>query len=227
MTNGTISSASFAGASAACYANPSPSVGTAFYTFAPVSGACTSLDLQLCAKATTAGWVYINYTVLFANGVKCDKRDSIQCDVIPPSCCEGIKITPIIDAQKCCSQITTLCPVRGIQVDIVGGVLGNVSFAGTSGSLYTGLTGSALTTANFTASSVPTTGLDMMVCPKIGSTPTIIHYIVSFTDGTKCERYDTLKCIKTCCEATEVIKLSTQGKCCSEIKATCPIKTLQ
>jgi uncharacterized repeat protein (TIGR01451 family) len=228
LTNGTISSASFAGASAACYNNPSPSIGTAFYSFTPVSGVCTSLDLQLCAKATTAGWVYINYTVVFANGSKCDKRDSIKCDVIvPPSCCEGIKITPIIDAQKCCSQITTLCPVRGVQVDIVGGVLGNVAFAGTSGSLYTGLTGSSLTTTNFTASSVPTTGLDLTVCPKVSSNPTIIHYVLTFVDGTKCERYDTLNCIdKTCCEKVEVIKLSAQGKCCSEIRATCPIKNI-
>jgi uncharacterized repeat protein (TIGR01451 family) len=225
LTNGTISGATFAGTSAACFNNPSPSIGTTNYSFTPISGVCSTLDLQICANATTSGWVYLNYVVEFANGTKCDRRDSVQCQVIDKKCCEGIKITTLQNEQQCCSQISTECPVRSIQIDITGGVLGNVSFAGASAGLYTGLTGSILTTTTISASSVPASGLNMTVCPKPSNNPTIIHYVVTFVNGEKCERYDTLNCLpKECCKEVKVIRHNTNGKCCSQIQATCPIK---
>jgi uncharacterized repeat protein (TIGR01451 family) len=228
MTNGTISSASFAGPSAACYNNPSPSIGTAFYSFTPVSGVCTGLDLQLCANATTAGWVYINYTVVFANGSKCDKRDSIKCEPIISGCCQEVQVIKQDTMGYCCSQLKAFCPIKNIQISVTGGTLGDVSFAGPNAGCFTQLIGSTLTTANFPASCASNTGVNLLICPILKSSPMIISYVITFADGTTCEKFDTLKCIpKPCCETIQVINLSTQGKCCSQIKSFCPIKNVQ
>lgn len=228
LTNGTISSASFAGASAACYNNPSPSIGTAFYSFTPVSGGCTGLDLQLCAKATTAGWVYINYTVVFGNGVKCDKRDSIQCDVTPPICCEAVQVIKQDTLGYCCSQLKASCPIKNIQVSITGGTLGDVSFAGANAGCFTQLLGSTLTTANFAPSCASNTGVNLLICPILKSGPMVITYVITFADGTTCKREDVLDCKpRPCCETIQVINNSVQGKCCSQLKTFCPIKEVQ
>jgi uncharacterized repeat protein (TIGR01451 family) len=226
MTNGTISSASFAGASATCYNNPSPSIGTAFYNFTPVSGVCTTLDLQLCAKATTSGWVYINYTVLFANGSKCDKRDSIQCEI--PLCCEAVQVIKQDTLGYCCSQIKANCPIKNIQVSITGGTLGDVSFAGANAGCFTQLIGSTLTTANFAPSCASNTGVNLIICPILKTGPMVITYVITFADGTTCTKEDVLDCKpKPCCETIQVIRNDVQGKCCSQIKSFCPIKNVQ
>jgi uncharacterized repeat protein (TIGR01451 family) len=232
LTNGTISGATFAGASATCYNNPSAAIGLATYAFSPVSGVCGGLDLEVCAKATTAGWVYLNYVIEFANGEKCEKKDSVKCDVIiTDGCCRETKIIRQNTDQKCCSQLVAVCAIKQVKVSISNGVLGNVSFAGTSAGCYTPLVGSSLTSATFNPSCAATsnTGIDMLVCPKATANPTIINYTIIFANGETCEKADTLNCIDlpvNCCEKVEVIKLSAQGKCCSEIKASCPIKNI-
>jgi uncharacterized repeat protein (TIGR01451 family) len=225
LTNGTISGAAFAGTSAACFNNPSPAIGTTNYAFTPVSGVCSNLDLQICANATTSGWVYLNYVVEFANGTKCDRRDSVQCQVIP-TCCETTQIISYETADRCCSQIKTECPVKQITVNVLNGTLGNVTFAGASASFYTGLTGSTLTSNNFGASSAPSAGMDMTVCPISANNgnPVIINYIIYFTNGQVCEKSDTLKCQPIdpidCCEATKIVPVTNQ-KCCSQLISKC------
>jgi uncharacterized repeat protein (TIGR01451 family) len=232
LTNGTISGATFAGVSATCYNNPSAAIGLATYAFSPVSGVCGGLDLEVCAKATTAGWVYLNYVIEFANGEKCEKKDSVKCDVIiTDGCCKETKIIRQGTDQKCCSQLVAYCAIKQVKVSISNGFLGNVSFAGTSAGCYTPLVGSSLTSASFNPSCAATsnTGIDMLVCPKATANPTIINYTIIFANGEICEKADTLNCIDlplNCCEKVEVIKLSAQGKCCSEIRATCPIKNI-
>jgi uncharacterized repeat protein (TIGR01451 family) len=232
LTNGTISGATFAGASATCYNNPSAAIGLATYAFSPVSGVCGGLDLEVCAKATTAGWVYLNYVIEFANGEKCEKKDSVKCDVIiTDGCCRETKVIRYNADQKCCSQLVAVCAIKQVKVSISNGFLGNVSFAGTSAGCYTPLVGSSLTSASFNPSCAATsnTGIDILVCPKATANPTIINYTIIFANGEICEKADTLNCIDlppNCCEKVEVIKLSAQGKCCSEIRATCPIKNI-
>lgn len=231
LTNGTISSAVFGGTSATCFNNPSPAIGQTSYNFAPVSGPCSNLDLQLCATPTTTGWVYLNYIITFANGETCKKQDSIKCEIVQTSCCESTKIISYDTIDKCCSQIQTKCPVKLISVSVSNGTLGNVNFAGTSASFYTGLTASTLTTNNFAASSSPTGGIDMTICPISANNgnPVIINYTIYFTNGEKCEKADTLKCTpvqSSCCKETQLVT-DVHAKCCSQIKTTCKIKTMQ
>jgi uncharacterized repeat protein (TIGR01451 family) len=196
VTNGTISGATFLNSSTTCYNNPSPAIGQTNYTFTPVSGICAGLDMAICANPTTSGMVIIDYSIVFANGTICRKSDTLKCEVIDPTdCCKETQVVSYPNGQKCCSQLVTKCPVKLIQVTMVsGGTLGNVTFGGASAGFYTGLTNSNLTTANFGASSAPSSGIDITVCPKATSNPVIIHYVINFTNGQKCEKYDTLKC---------------------------------
>ena len=227
ITNGVLGDISFTGANAACF---TPITGSSLTTtnFAPTCSPNTGIEMTVCPKPS-ANPTIITYVITFADGTNCTKLDTLNC-LDPIKCCEGIKITPITTNGQCCSQITTVCPVRSVQVNITGGVLGNVTFAGTSASLYTNLTGSSLTTNTFNASAVPATGLDMTVCPKPSSNPTIIHYVVTFVNGEKCERYDTLNCIQVkCCDGIKVTPTvnPATGQCCSQITANCPITSLQ
>jgi uncharacterized repeat protein (TIGR01451 family) len=229
ITNGTIGGVTFGANTATCFSNPSPAIGQTNYTFSPISGVCSNFTAQICPTPTAAGTVIVTYSFTFANGETCRKADTLKCELIP-NCCEGAQIVPSQPTtDKCCSQLITKCPVKQVTVDIIGGTLGNVSFAGISGTLYTGLTGSTLTTANFGASVQAATGLDITVCPIVTANPTIVHYTLFFGDGTKCEKYDTLRCppIESgCCKEVKIISYDTQGKCCSQAVAYCPIKNL-
>ena len=196
LTNGTISGAAFLGASAACYASTAPAIGQANYTFNPISSACAGFDLQICVNPTSSP-VIIDYLITFADGKECRKFDTLKCDIITPvDCCKETQIVSYDNQQKCCSQLITKCPVKLVTVSVLNGTLGNVTFAGTTAGLYTGLTASTLTTANFAASSSPTGGIDMTTCPISANNgnPVYINYVIYFTDGTKCEKKDTLKC---------------------------------
>jgi uncharacterized repeat protein (TIGR01451 family) len=231
ITNGTIGGVTFNTNTATCFNNPSPAIGLTNYTFTPISGVCSNFTAQICPTPAVSGTVIVTYSFTFANGETCRKADTLKCEIpTQTSCCEGAQIVPSQPTvNKCCSQLITKCPVKQVTVDVVGGTLGNVSFAGISGPLYTGLTGSTLTTANFGASVAAVTGLDITVCPKPSANPTIVHYVLYFNDGTKCEKYDTLRCIPVesgCCKEIKVIKLPVQGKCCSQVVAYCPIKNL-
>jgi uncharacterized repeat protein (TIGR01451 family) len=229
ITNGTIGGVTFGANTATCFNSPTPAIGLTNYNFTPISGVCNNFTAQICPIPTVAGQVIVTYSFTFANGETCRKADTLKCEP-KPDCCAGAQIVPSQPTvNKCCSQLITKCPVKQVTVDVVGGTLGNVSFASISGPLYTGLTGSTLTTANFGASVQASTGLDITVCPNITANPTIVHYTLFFGDGTKCEKYDTLRCVPIesgCCKEIKVIKSPVQGKCCSQVVAYCPIKNL-
>jgi uncharacterized repeat protein (TIGR01451 family) len=231
LTNGTISGAAFSGPSAACYANPAPAIGQTSYTFNPASSACVGFDLQICANATVAGNVILDYLITFSNGQECRRFDTLKCEVIPPvDCCKETQVISYDNVDKCCSQLITKCPVKLVTVSVLNGTLGNVTFAGTTASFYTGLTNSALTTANFGASSSPTGGIDMTTCPISANNgnPVYINYVIYFTDGTECKKSDTLKCAVTpinCCEGVKIVP-APNLKCCSQLTTTCPVRQI-
>ena len=196
ITNGTIGGVTFGASTAPCFNNPSPAIGLTNYTFTPISGVCNNFTAQICPTPTVAGIVIVNYSFTFANGETCRKADTLKCELIQPECCKDTKVISL-PAPKCCSQLTTTCPVRQILVTVVsGGQLGNVSFAGTSAGFYTGISNSTLTSANFliTSTGLPTTGLDITVCPKVTANPTIIRYNITFLNGQQCEKFDTIRC---------------------------------
>jgi uncharacterized repeat protein (TIGR01451 family) len=228
ITNGTIGGVTFGANTATCFNNPSPAIGLTNYNFTPISGVCNNFTAQICPIPTVAGQVIVTYSFTFANGETCRKADTLKCEP-KPECCAGAQIVPSQPTvNKCCSQLTSKCPVKEITVDIVGGVLGNVTFAGISAPLYTGLTGSSLTTASFGANATPVTGMDITVCPKLTANPAIVHYVLFFSDGTKCEKYDTLRCgpIPTCCDSVKIQSTVTPTgqNCCSRVTTTCPVK---
>jgi uncharacterized repeat protein (TIGR01451 family) len=230
ITNGTIGGVTFNTNTATCFNSPTPAIGLTSYTFTPISGVCGNFTAQICPTPTAAGAVIVTYSFTFANGETCKKADTLKCE-LAPNCCDGAQIVPKQPTTvNCCSQLVSKCPVKQVTVDIVGGTLGSVSFAGFSAPLYTGLTGSVLASANFSASAAASTGLDITVCPMLTSNPAIVHYVLFFNDGTKCEKYDTLKCAPVpsgCCKEIKINRFDTQGKCCSQAIGYCPLKNVQ
>ena len=229
LSNGTISGATFAGTSATCFGSTTAANGLATYTFSPSSGVCGGgMDLQLCVNATVAGSVGIVYVITFANGETCTKDTKVNCDVLPVNCCDAIRIIKNPVQGKCCSQMITgaNCKIKGIDVTVTNGTLGNVTFAGTTASAFTGLSSSTLTANTFVNNTGAGGSVDITVCPTPSANPTYIKYIINFTDGTSCTKLDTLNCLTDCCRATQVTQITTNGQCCSRLVSACPVKEL-
>ena len=195
LQGGTLGNVSFAGASAGAYTGLTNSALTSA-NFAAGSAPTAGIDMTVCPKLTSNPMI-LQYIIYFTNGEKCEKLDTLKCDIIVPTdCCKETKVTNST-TQKCCSQLTTTCPVRQILISVVsGGQLGNVTFAGASAGNYTGVSNSTLPSANFliTSAGLPTAGMNVTVCPKITANPTIIRYTITFLNGQQCEKLDTIRC---------------------------------
>jgi uncharacterized repeat protein (TIGR01451 family)/fimbrial isopeptide formation D2 family protein len=220
VTNGSLGDVSFAGANAACFTQLIASPLTTA-NFPANCAANNGVNLIICPIIKT-GPMIITYVITFADGTTCTKADTLKCT--PKPCCETIQVINFSTQGKCCSQIKSFCPIKNVQVDVVGGTIGDVSFGGSYASCYTPLVGSSLTTANFPANCT-NMGVDLMICPKTTSSPTIVHYVIAFADGSKCEKYDTLNCAPPCCDGVKIQPVTnpTGTTCCSRITSTCPI----
>jgi hypothetical protein len=189
----------------------------------PASCSNAGFDLTICPKPS-ANPTIITYVITFADGMECKKTDTLNC--LDKTCCDKVEVIKLSAQGKCCSEIRATCPIKNIAVSVSNGTLGDVSFLGTNAGCFTALTGSVLTTTNFSPACAANTGIDLVICPKPTANPMIITYVITFADGTKCEKFDTLKCAPNCCEQTQIVAILDK-KCCSRIKTTCKIKTMQ
>jgi PKD domain/Secretion system C-terminal sorting domain len=200
VSNGTLGDVSFLGATAGCYTAISGSALTTTNFNPNCSGtiANSGVDLVICPKPT-ANPMYITYVITFGDGTTCTKYDTLNC---VSDCCKETILSNSTSQGKCCSNIKTTCKIKVVQVIVLNGVLGNVSFGGPDAACYTPIVNSTSTNIMIVPALCNTGGniLDMTVCPKPTANPVIIKYVISFTNGVICEKFDTLKCpIDTAC----------------------------
>ena len=227
ISGGTLGNVTFGGLSASFYTGLTGSTLTTA-SFGASSAPATGLDITVCPKVTTSP-IILHYVINFTNGQVCEKNDTLKCSPVPSGCCKEVKINRFDTQGKCCSQAIAFCPVKNVQISVSNGTLGDVASAGTNAACYTGITGSALTTANFPATCASNTGFDLTVCPKTSANPTIITYTITFATGEICTKFDTLNCIitPTCCQSTQLIKTDNIDKCCSQVITKCPVKQIK
>ena len=206
VTNGTLGNVTFGGASASCYTNlvNSPLTAVSFIaTCTPLPG----FVVTVCPKPT-ANPVTVTYTINFTNGQTCTKVDVFECVL---NCCKTTQVFNSSNVDGCCGRLITQCPVKSVAISITNGSLGTVSFAGTSAGFFTGVTNSAATSATFIANGTPSTGINMTICPRPTANPITINYVITFTNGQKCEKKDVFSCKFAPCTINACIGYATSG----------------
>ena len=206
VINGTLGDVTFSGSTAFCYTNLVNSSLTSM-NFVATCSAFTGIGVTVCPKPT-ANPVTVVYVITFLNGQVCTKVDKFECVL---NCCQTTQVFNTAAVDICCSHLITQCAVKSVTATVTNGSLGTITFAGASAAFYTGLTNSAATSATFIASGTPTTGINMTICPIPTANPVTINYVITFTNGQKCERKDVFSCKIPPCVINACIPYVTTG----------------
>ena len=206
VINGTLGNVTFSGLNAACYTN----LVNSSLTSMNFTASCTptaGIGVTVCPKPT-ANPVTVVYIITFLNGQVCEKVDKFECFL---NCCQTTQVFNSAAVDVCCSHLITQCPVKSVTATVTNGSLGTVTFTGASAGFFTGLTNSSATSATFIAAGTPTTGINMTICPTVTANPVTINYVITFTNGQKCERKDVFSCKIPPCVINACIPYVTTG----------------
>ena len=206
VINGTLGDVTFSGLNAACYTNLVNSSATTM-NFPASCSPTSGIGVTVCPKPS-ANPVTVIYVISFTNGQTCTIVDKFECFL---NCCQTTQVFNTAAVDVCCSHLITQCAVKSVTATVTNGSLGTVTFAGASAAFYTGLTNSAATSATFIASGTPTTGINMTICPIPTANPVTINYVITFTNGQKCERKDVFSCKIPPCVINACIPYVTTG----------------
>ena len=206
VINGTLGNVTFSGLNAACYTNLVNSSLTSM-NFAASCTPTAGIGVTVCPKPT-ANPVTVVYVITFLNGQICEKVDKFECFL---NCCQTTQVFNSAAVDVCCSRLITQCPVKSVTATVTNGSLGTVTFTGASAGFFTGLTNSSATSATFIAAGTPTTGINMTICPTVTANPVTINYVITFTNGQKCERKDVFSCKIPPCVINACIPYVTTG----------------
>lgn len=223
VINGSLGNVTFTGPWSACFSNLTNSALTTMTWASSCSGLVPSSAVTVCPIATAIP-VIIQYTITFANGEVCQRVVTLQCPV--KDCCKLVQVNHVSNQQICCSRLFSPCPVRSIKISVINGTLGNVTFSGLNAACYTNLVNSSLTSMNFTASCIPTSGLGVTVCPKPAANPVTVVYVITFMNGQICEKVDKFECVLNCCKTTQVFNSAAVDVCCSRLISQCAVKSV-
>jgi len=221
VTNGTLSSVSWN-----CSATiPSDYIGQSAVTFIP--NGCAPI-LTTCVNAKVSGVVTITYDIVFSDGETCQKKVEMNCGVPPPSCCDQVKVEPVVDASgkaACSAKITTTCEVKAIAVTVTNGTLSSANWNCTT-AIPTGFIGlSAYTFAPGSCLPEMTTSVD-----AIASGTVTVTYDITFSNGDICQKSVQLDCsVPLCCDKVTVepvVDATGKASCCAKITATCEVKAI-
>ena len=188
--NGTISTVTWN-----CGAIPAGYTGQSSYTFD--ANLCV-VDMITCVTPQLTGTVTLTYTVYFQNGESCDKTVDLDCKV-DVNCCDSVKVEQVVNSagkEECCVKISTTCEVESIAVTVTNGTISSANWnCGTVPSGYSGLS-----SHTFQSNACI---VEMTNCfDAIQTGPVTINYVITFIDGTTCEKSITIDCEKdpsTCC----------------------------
>ena len=222
VTNGTLGNVTFTGPWSACFSNLTNSALTTMTWASSCPSPVPSSAVTVCPIASAIP-VVIQYVITFANGEVCQRVVTLQCPV--KDCCKLVQVNHVSNPQICCSRLFSPCPIKSIKISVINGTLGNVTFSGLNAACYTNLVNSSLTSMNFTASCTPTSGLGVTVCPKPTANPVTVVYVITFTNGQVCEKFDKFECVLNCCQTTQVFNSAAVDVCCSRLITQCPVKS--
>ncbi len=218
VSNGTIVSIN-----SNCGPLPSGYAGQSTFTFA--TNGCIP-DITTCVNPGQTGTVALNYHLVFSNGEKCDKRIILDCEAGTSHCCDSIRLEPAVSADgtdACCAKLTTTCEVKSIDVSVTNGTLASVSW-NCSTPLPSGYAGQSSFTFAPGGCAV-----EMTTCV----TPTqtgivVINYIITFTNGEKCEKRIELDCkAVSCCENVKLTAVGDAEECCARLVTDCEVKSVE
>lgn len=222
VSGGTISSAAWN-----CGALPSGYVGQTNFTF-PANGC--AVDLTTCFKPDkVGGTMSVGYSIVFANGEKCEKKIEVNCEDTPGECCESVKLDLVQDPDlggECCASLTTECEVDSVTVNVLNGTIAGASW--NCGVLPSGYIGQSSYTFN-AANCV----LNMNTCVEPDSSGVVsIHYVIYFANGEKCEKRIQMDCKaepKECCDKVKLEQVSDAAgnECCAQLITDCEVKSIQ
>ena len=128
----------------------------------------------------------------------CDKTIELDCAVYE-NCCDSVKVEPIVNAdgtEECCAKITTDCEVESIAVSVTNGTISSTIW--NCGTVPTGFAGQSNYT--FSANACAVEMINCFDATQSGSVT--VNYLITFLDGTTCEKSITLDCkvdSSTCC----------------------------
>ena len=170
-----------------CGTIPTGYVGESSYTF---DANLCAVDMIACFTPTQTGTVSVSYTIYMQNGEICQKAIELDCKVDEINCCDSVKVERIInsDTGECCAKITTDCDVESIAVSVSNGTISSTNW--NCGTVPGGFAGQS----NFT---FQTNGcvVEMSNCfSAIQTGPVVVNYVITFLDGTTCEKSVTLDC---------------------------------
>jgi hypothetical protein len=206
---------------------PAGYAGQSSFTFAP--GNCIPV-VKTCVSPTSSGIVTITYSIVFANGEKCEKIIELDCLAAPSSCCDSIKVEPVVlddGTASCCARLTTTCKVKGVDVTITNGTFVSTGWNCTSPvpSGYAGQSSYFFATNGCV--------LEMKNCVKPDqSGPVVISYVIYFENGEECKKEIRLECeavSQNCCETVmvePVVAADGTNGCCARIKTDCRVKAV-
>ena len=221
VTNGMLSTANWNCTTAI----PTAYIGLAAYTFVP--GSCIP-ELTTSVNAISSGIVTITYDITFSSGEKCRKKIELRCGVPPPTCCDQVKVEPVVDAMgkaNCSAKITTTCEVKAIAVTVTNGTLSSVNWNCTT-AIPTGYIGlSAYTFAPGSCIPEMTNSVDATTSGTV-----TITYDITFSNGEKCQKSIDLDCsVPLCCDKVKVepvVDATGKASCCAKITTTCEVKSI-
>jgi len=192
----TVSNGTFSSNTWSCGTTiPAAAVGQSSYTF--VSDSCM-VDMTNCIEADQTGVVSISYVIFFSNGETCDAGIQMDCIVEDKNCCDSVIIEQTSDAagNDCCVKLVTDCEVESIKVNVTNGTISSANW--NCGTVPTGFAGQSNYTFSANACAV-----EMTNCfEAIQSGPVTVNYLITFLDGTTCEKSIILDCkvdASTCC----------------------------
>lgn len=223
VTNGTLGNVTFTGPWSACFSNLTNSALTTMTWVSSCPTPVPSSAVTVCPNATGIP-VTIHYTITFINGEVCDRFDTMECPI--KGCCKLVQVDHVSNPEICCSRLFSPCPIKSIQISVINGTLGNVTFSGLNAACYTNLVNSSLTSMNFTPSCTSTSGIGVTVCPKATANPVTVVYVITFLNGQICEKVDKFECVLNCCQTTQVFNLAPVDVCCSRLITQCPVKSV-
>ena len=201
---------------------PAGYVGQSSYTFAP--NGCV-IDMVNCVTPNQSGVVVVNYVIYFENGQKCEKKIEIDCKATSASCCDSIRVEPVISStgvKECCAKVTTTCKVKSVDVTITNGTFSSASW--NCGPLPSGYIG--LSSYTFAPNGCV---IDMTNCVKATQFGiVVINYVFTFENGEKCEKKIELDCSVTssiCCDKVKLAAIN-GDKCCAKLITECEVKSV-
>ncbi len=161
--------------------------------------------------------VKLNRYSLIQNGVNVPQTEIAESDNVcltgtTRDCCEEATFEQTEDG--CCSQLKITCPVRSVEVVLENGVFSNLNWTYNTPAVdVEGMTRYTLT------NSLTREGTLITACfTATSDAPVIITYIITFQDGTTCEKREEKRC---CCKPT----ISVPEKGCAGIALNFSIDT--